>query len=439
MARIRSKEHAGRILLMVAALLAGLLCSSCGKTDAKKPRTQTHLTTGQPVKISELASPRLARGSQGKLALALFIHSAFPSATEAADAISVLASADRGAAWQETGRIPSHVTYGVWGSDLAADERDGLCFTWAATLHKADSPIPFKAIMFSRSDDGGRTWGEPARVSQATTGQRRNPVMAVHGDAVHVAWLDQRPRTPGVRAASPIEDVYVASSHDRGATWSAGQCIETDLNRKTSSSGVPSLCVGTDGTAYCAYFSMRRYRKNEGGFWLAKSTDGGKTFTTGLFSVGPLGGLDLIEADGKLYLAAVYIRGIRQISMQNPQTYQEIRLYASSDGGATWSKPVVIDDDPTHQHKSNVRLVSLGLDKLAACWHDERGGVYMAASVDGGKTWGKNVRVAPASTIGITPLDIVSDPRGGTFQLVLSDVRKGKGDATFFLGGRIAE
>jgi hypothetical protein len=98
---------------------------------------------------------------------------------------------------------------------------------------------------------------------------------------------------------------------------------------------------------------------------------------------------------------------------------------------------VLIDDAPLGEHKNNLRLASLGSDRLLACWHDERGGVYLAASIDGGATWGKNIRAAPRSTVGITPLDLVTDPAAGRFRLVYSNVRKGEGDATSLVTGRI--
>jgi len=429
---------AKRATVCLSCLSLLLLAASCGR-DATEPRDRSFLTVEQPRKISDLVLPGLVRDSRGSLLATFFIHSAFPSATEARDALAVLTSEDEGATWQEISRIPSHITYGVWGRDLAIDAGDRLYVTWVAGLYKEDSPQPFKAVMFSRSNDGGRSWGEPIRVSSATAGQRRHPVIAVWGKDVYITWLDdgQRGRSPASQALPG--DVYLASSNDRGATWSSDVCLETDLDKKTGSSGEPSLCITADGTVYCAWFSIRRYKKKVGGCWIAKSTDGAKTFSTSLCAVGPLGDVLLTEAGGSLYLTAVYISAIKRLSMREPQTAQEIRLYVSADGGAKWSKPVTIDDDEQDRHKSNLRLVSLGPDRLLACWHDERRGVYAAASVDGGKTWGKNVKVADPSHAGATPLDLAADPSTGVFHLLVSDVRKGSGDATYLVKGGITE
>ena len=424
-----------RLLCGLCALL--LLITSCGKRPPKV-RDKSFLATEEPIKVSDLVYPGLTLNSQGALRMTAFHYSRIPSATEAHDAIAVFESEgeDR-TAWAQVATVPSFGTYGVWGYDLAADKQGRLFLTWVAGVYPADNPQPFKAILFSRSDDGGRVWTDPVYVSDVATGQRRNPAMAVKGGDVYIAWLDPRGHQPGAASAITREDVYFASSADHGATWTSNVCIETDLDRKEGGSGTPSLCVGGDGAVYCAFFSIRRYERTEGGFWIAKSTDRGRNFSVALQNVGPLGDICLLEENGRLHLATVYIKAIKSFSMDNPQTSQEIRFYTSSNGGEKWSKHVLIDDDPNHRRKSNLRLFSLGAGKLAACWDDERGGVTMAASTDGGESWGKNVQVAAKSSVGITPLDVAADASSGVFYLAASDVRKGDGDATYLVKGTI--
>ena len=82
--------------------------------------------------------------------------------------------------------------------------------------------------------------------------------MAVHGRHVYVAWLDGRRSSPGTPDRSAQQDVYLTSSADCGATWSANVALEENLDRKDAASRAPSICVGADGAVYCAYFSMRR-------------------------------------------------------------------------------------------------------------------------------------------------------------------------------------
>ncbi|MDP6438414.1 MAG: sialidase family protein [Candidatus Brocadiia bacterium] len=417
----------------LACCLCGLLllAASCGKKE-DKPRDESFIEAGAPVKISDLTLPGIVRDSEGALIVTAFIHSTFPSATEARDAIAVFRSEDKGATWEQVSTVPSFVTYGVWGYDLAIDESDSLYITWVAALYEPDSPQPFKAIMFSRSDDGGFSWTEPVRASDATTGQRRNPVIAAGGGNVYIAWLDG---PDGRKTAT--EDVFFASSTDWGDSWSADTCLEIDLGAKDSASGEPSLCVAADGTVYCAYFSMRKAGnrgKPMAGFFLATSQDRGRSFSTSSHEAGVLRGLALVQKKNKLYLAAVHIKGIKSIS--TAETSQEIHLYVSDDGGEEWGKPVRIDDDPARERKGNLKLAVAGRQTLIACWDDARGGVYMAASIDDAESWGKNVKVAEPSRVGITPLDVAANESKGYFYLAVGDVRKGPGDATYLVTGR---
>ena len=76
--------------------LVALLTVSCGK-EQPKARDKTFLTAEKPIKISELLHPALVRNSRGVLLLTAFIHSTFPSATKAHEAIAVFERPPRGA------------------------------------------------------------------------------------------------------------------------------------------------------------------------------------------------------------------------------------------------------------------------------------------------------------------------------------------------------
>lgn len=424
-----------RLTLIAITIL--LAAAGCGRREEDvTARTRTYLNVAEPQEVSELTVPDLVRGADGTLYMTLFIHSQFPSATETHDAVALLVSTDDGATWTERSRVPSKVTYGAWGHDLAMDEAGRLFFTWGASHRPEDSPVPFKAILCARSDDGGRTWRKPVRVSSATAGQRRAPAIAASGDVVFIAWLDDGSRE---RPAPPQQqtDVHYSVSRDGGETWSESICIEPDLDKKDSASGEPSVLIGSDGALHCAYFSIRRYEgKNRGGFWIATSRDGGRRFSNDLYDVGALGDLCLREVNGRLCLAAVYIKSIKQITMQNPKTAQQVHFFIRDEEGAKWSDAVRVDDDTSEQHKRHLTLLPMGPQRLAAVWYDERGGVYAAVSPDGGESWGKNVELLP-SLGGTVALDAVADPDGGAIHTAVSKVKIGPGDKTHFVTGTV--
>lgn len=258
------------------------------------------------------------------------------------------------------------------------------------------------------------------------------PSMAVSGKNVYIAWLDARLAQVQKEGQDLDQTVYFATSGDGGATWSANACLERNLTLKTSHSGAPSMVVGSDGGVYSAFFSMRkrldkdgRKRGSDGGCWIAASVDGAKTFDSQLRMSGPMGAISLAAGDESLYVAAVHLAG------------RDIVLHASADGGQDWDKRGRIDDDTGRRVKTELKLVALGQERLIACWDDERGGVYAAASLDGGQTWGKNVRVALRSTVGNTPVDIAVDPASGAFVIVAADVRDGGGDTLHVVRGML--
>ncbi|MFO7676334.1 MAG: sialidase family protein [bacterium] len=73
-----------------------------------------------------------------------------------------------------------------------------------------------------------------------------------------------------------------------------------------------------------------------------------------------------------------------------------IRATRSTDGGATWSAPVQVDDSPSRVDIGWARLALDTADNLFCAWTDKRGAflrVYSDVSTDGGATWGTDARV----------------------------------------------
>ena len=414
--------------LFVAAVC--VLAVSCGERKPEQ-RVETYLSVEAPVKVTEFLHSGIVRDSAGTWYMAAFTDPKFEGATEEAETIAVYESKDECATWKEVSRIKSVVTYGVWGYDMAVGEGGRLYLTWVCGVYEAEKPSPFKAIMFSRSDDGGRSWTKPKWVNDLKEGQRSGPAMAVRGSNVYVAWLDCRVASSGEAGHVGDQTVFFASSGDRGETWSANQCIETEVALKTSFSSAPTICAGGDGKIYCSYYTTRRRPGGRrgpvdiGGWWVSKSSDGGKTFEVGMVPALSTGVM-ASAADGK----NVYV-GI--VSGSN----RDAQVYVSSDGGGGWDKLGVVDDDLDGSARYEMELWPVGEGRLAACWDDKRGGVYMAVSVDGGETWGKNVRVAARSTVGITPIEMAVDGSTGRFAVLVTDVRQGEGDGTYMVRGKV--
>jgi len=83
-------------------------------------------------------------------------------------------------------------------------------------------------ILYRRSTDGGRTWGQTQMLNDDDPKQlfsQHQPGMAIAPDGrVDVAWFDQRDG-----AGQYVTDVYASRSTDFGATWSKNERI-TDIS-----------------------------------------------------------------------------------------------------------------------------------------------------------------------------------------------------------------
>jgi hypothetical protein len=87
-------------------------------------------------------------------------------------------------------------------------------------------------IFYRRSTDGGSTWGEPVRLTEAA-GESLRPSLAVAGSNVHIAWFDKR--------HGPAE-IYYRQSLDKGVTWSPVEQMTDSGDRSER----PSIALTAD-------------------------------------------------------------------------------------------------------------------------------------------------------------------------------------------------
>ncbi len=231
--------------------------------------------------------------------------------------------------------------------------------------------------------------------------------------------------------ATPVRSM-IAVSDDGGETWSEPIDVANSFEggEELFGSDVPMLVVDPDGTVF-GFAKERPRRAAEGQptqvsrLLMFKSTDGGQSWTTSVFSPGAES-LDNPDAavdpnNGNLYV--VYSSRGEDTEDDEPAPPSEIYFLASTDGGATWSEPInVTDDDPTNgadQHFPGISVASNGRIDLA--WHDFRNDpffvpeeigdmgsavdqrywdAYYASSTNAGGTWSANTRVTNPSIDG---------------------------------------
>jgi hypothetical protein len=203
------------------------------------------------------------------------------------DRIVIQKSTDKGATWSQGTYAGLHHPKDQDKHWLAVDPRDNsLVMTWTE-FDKYDSKDPKdkSRILFARSNDGGKTWSSEANLSQ------------LEGDC-----LDDDNTTEGaVPAIGPKGEIYVAWSYankiyfdrslDAGKTWLATDKVIADqpggwtfdIPGIFRANGLPitatDLSNGPNrGTIYVNWCDQRN-GTNDTDVWIAKSTDGGNSWS----------------------------------------------------------------------------------------------------------------------------------------------------------------
>lgn len=300
------------------------------------------------------------------------------------------------------------------------------------------------SVLLGRSTDLGDTWTTTLiRNSQGKVGpdvEANRPLAAIAvdrrtgpEDIVYVGWFRYYPNTMPRRPPQS----QLAVSTDGGRSFAepvsvVGTFFESEAARTAATmreprdpttitrfpqgplttahftGGLPKLVLDDKGTLYAAWFSVvigvvpPPWR----GLYLSRSTDQGRTFTVTPVVPGhssldnhvlqwsPEGG-----PQGSLHL-------VYESKIPTDQGDRDITYRRSTDGGATWTEPKILnDDDPKLLAGQYIPNLSVAPDgRLDAVWWDFRddpgmgfNDVYLTSSGDNGTTWTPNVRITDRS------------------------------------------
>lgn len=142
-------------------------------------------------------------------------------------------------------------------------------------------------LVFDKSTDGGLTWGNDKIVTSIPGGwdfsvpgiYRCNglPITACdisnspYRGNIYINWSDQRNGTNNT-------DVFIVKSTDGGNTWSQPKKVNQD-NTQTHQFFTWMTVDPATGFIYIVYYDRRNYNDNRTDVYVARSTDGGETFT----------------------------------------------------------------------------------------------------------------------------------------------------------------
>lgn len=267
-------------------------------------------------------------------------------------------------------------------------------------------------IVIQKSTDGGKTYDDGSWCGYHPPKDQDKP------------WLCADPKTGHIACAWTEFDKYnskdlekdhsrilFSQSLDGGKSWSdaraisqlEGTCLDDD---NTTEGAVPAY--GPNGELYVAWSYQEK-------IWFDRSTDGGKTWLEkDILAAEQPGGWE-IEIDGlnRTNVMPILVcdlsdgpqRGALYLcwgDQRHGAKNTDIFIAKSTDGGNTWSKPLMVNNDkkPRQQFlpwlaidQANGNLYVVFYDRRNHA--DEKTDVYVAMSTDGAKTF-KNLKVSAA-------------------------------------------
>lgn len=262
-------------------------------------------------------------------------------------------------------------------------------------------------------DARGRTGAGQAENNRPITGLAVDRTSAAQ-DIVYVAWNQSLPQAAPAVPSNPV----VSVSTDGGRTYGepakmVGDYWKTVANKPDPQKwggGSPSLTVGADGTLYGVFngsASGQPTGTQSNSILLSKSTDRGKTFSVTEIA-GPSGFYQAPaaiawspegSAEGSLHIT--YEDKLAKPDLGD----RDVLTRRSTDGGRTWSDAKQLNDDAASAteggHSQNNPAINVAPNgRVDAVWWDFRNDIglftndaYYSYSEDNGATWSKNLRV----------------------------------------------
>lgn len=278
-------------------------------------------------------------------------------------------------------------------------------------------------IWFARSTDGGKTFSANVKLSRDTSGalQLGSVLSADAAGNVYVVWEDLRDDpTSG-------KDIYIAVSTDFGRSFT-----ESPLVVDPGPQGNPTVSAKGAGEVLVAWEDIL-----SGNVYLTRSADRGATFEPPrpIFDIPiPFSLLSMtqVAAVGQSALFAFQGR------LNGVDTFDQIYLAKLDNvlDAAMFASVIKVNDDtdPGTRHE-DPSMIALANGTIYLVWGDSRNDVagtgrrdlFLARSADGGSTFGPNrmLNDVPGT---VTPRPSVhADPAGGVF-VAWRDARNGNWD-----------
>jgi hypothetical protein len=207
-------------------------------------------------------------------------------------------------------------------------------------------------------------------------------------------------------------EIQVVRSNDHGLSWTTPMLVSTAINAGSHNQGV-NIQTGPDGEAYLFWSVYDSWPSDEVAIGMAKSMDGGGSFTPAVRIIGnlkgirttgtsknmrvnsfPVAAVDISDGPnrGNIYVVWANI-GVPGINSGNDI---DIYMIRSTDDGSTWSTPIRVNQDPSGLGKTHY-LPWITCDpvtgNLCVVYYDDRNTTsakcetWVSYSYDAGDSW----------------------------------------------------
>ena len=390
------------------------------------------LATAQPVN-EELSRSLLFNGepyiainptNPNNLAVA-WMSVSVPSLTIA---ILTRSSSDGGTTWSDPVQLPHQDTRYTSADVSMAWRNDGVLFlSYIDYLDNHDSSSG--AVYVVSSTNGGLTWSNPIKAIDANENTDLpidRPWIIV--DNSNKASAGNLYITTKPAPWNPLPNhTYFTRSIDSGKTWSTAAILDTTgFSALALKAPMSTPAVTTDGTLDIVFPYIGNVN---GGFALAKSTNGGGSFARSAVLLPKFAG-DTLYKNGYRLIADP--SDAQHLVLMWPDVRDgdnDIYYAVSFEGGTSWSVPVRVNDDaPGTGVVQDMLWPTFGKEgTLAVVWRDRRDGTgtgytastntYYAYSTNGGQSFSKNFRMSDSTA----PHEAALDQPGNDFMSAVLD------------------
>lgn len=301
-----------------------------------------------------------------------------------------------------------------WFPDLAVDEFGSVHVVWCQTTMLENGDLQ-EQVNYTRWD--GENWAEPNDIVPPSADIVRNAIATDLAGNVHLIFGGSVYGNFAMyHQQAPLDEAWSA------AAWSAPHRINQGI------SYMGDIAVDSRGVIHVIYDDTLHYASEDrpamADIFYRRSADGGRTWSAPVnLYPEPLTGSarPYMEIDSKDVIHVTWDEGWDRLSGATSDTHYGVYV-SSSNGGETWTSPVVID----YPDATVVQLTvgSNGQGDVILVWratsHDE---LFYQHSTDGGHSWGEPSAIpqvfARPWTIPFDMYDMAADSAGHIHLLVV--------------------